>query len=475
MITINAYKYAGKSGMIYTMLFRYAVISSVWGMEIPKDIDLKRFSDEAVNILKAESHSELTDRLIFLYGAGVISEETAVSLIKANKADFYEDIAEAENAVIAGIDKNAEDTLPYGQIENILLCAANSKKYPEIQPVSFAEAQIIAGLPHIVLVKGFAKIKDRDFYEFLVKFGEAFGTVTNDDTVRIEETTENLLECEDVKNGEINSVYYPFAVNLRKIMRYAAVFDKLYGREFISFAKENSLPVDERFESRYEEYVRKFKLHFTVKSYSRKRYICGDKTNWFDYAVTSEANVSDNIPADYIKEIDIEISEKCSDEELVNKAVEKFRGIVALPENAVIEVFHGTKKYLYILKNSGLTILDNDKFHTLLFNFNKIWSIIQLCSRSRQIKVVDGKITIPKTLMNEIAQNDREYAERIIKEQYSRMLEQRKNNKLIQTLAEIKAAAEAERTKMNEKQAAEAKKKKEIADKKAGRGSGTEE
>ncbi len=55
------------------------------------------------------------------------------------------------------------------------------------------------------------------------------------------------------------------------------------------------------------------------------------------------------------------------------------------------------------------------------------------------------------------------------------MVEQRKNNKLIQTLSEIKAAAEAERAKMNGQQAAEAKKKKEIADKKAGRGSGTED
>lgn len=84
-------------------------------------------------------------------------------------------------------------------------------------------------------------------------------------------------------------------------------------------------------------------------------------------------------------------------------------------------------------------------------------------------------MTIPETLMNEIAQNEREYAERIIKEQYTRMIEQRKNNKLIQTLSEIKAAAEAERAKMNEQQATEAKKKKEIADKKAGRGSGTED
>ncbi len=110
----------------------------------------------------------------------------------------------------------------------------------------------------------------------------------------------------------------------------------------------------------------------------------------------------------------------------------------------------------------------------MLFNFDKIWSIIQLCSRSRKIKVVDGKITIPDTLMNEIAPNEREYAERIIKEQYQRMIEQRKNNKLIQTLSEIKAAAEAERAKMNEQQAVVDQKKKEIAEKKANRGSGTE-
>lgn len=459
--------------MTNAMIFRYAAISSVWGMEIPKDIKLKKFSDETVDALKAERHSETADRLIFLYGAGVISEKTAVSLIKSNKADFVEDVIAAENTVISDIDKNEEDTLPYGQIENILLCAANSKKYPELQPVSFAEAQSIAGLPHIVLVNGFVKIKDREFYDFLVNSGEAFGTVTENDTVRIEEVPENLLKCEDVKNGDINSEFYPFAVNLRKIMRYAAVFDKPYGQEFIIFAKENSLPVDDKFESRYEEYIRKFKLHFTVKSYSRKQNICGDKVNWFDYALPTEA-AADDLNADCIKEIDLEVSEKLTNAELVKKAADNFKDRISLLENTVIEVFHGTKKYLYIFKNSELTELDNDKFHTMLFDFNKIWSIIRLCSRSRKIKVVNGKITVPEALMNEIDPNEREYAERMVKEQYARMTEQRKSNKLIQTLAEIKAAAEAEREKMNEQQAVTAQKQKAIADKKLNRGAGTE-
>lgn len=460
--------------MTCTMIFRYAVISSVWGMEIPKDIELRRFSEDAVNALKAEQHSEIADRLIFLFGAGVISEETAISLIKSNSADFLEDIIAAENAVIAGEGENPQDRLTYEQIESILLCAANSKKYPEIQPVSFSEAQIIAGLPHIALIDGMAKITDNDLYKFLVDLGEQFGTLTNEDKIRIEEVKENLLECEDVKKGEIHSEYYPFAVNLRRIMRYCAVFDKVYGQEFILFAKENGLPVDEKFESRYEEYVRKIKLHFTVKSYIRKQFICGDKVNWFDYALSSETAAADGLNADYVKEIDLEVSEKYSDSELVNRAALKFRNTVPVPENAVIEVFHNNKKYLYIVRYSELSELDNDKFHTMLFNFDKIWSIIQLCSRSRKIKVVDGKITIPETLMNEIAPNEREYAERIIKEQYRRMIEQRKNNKLIQTLSEIKAAAEAERAKMNEQQAVIEKKQNEIAEKKAKRGSGTE-
>lgn len=474
MITINAYNYAGNSGMTYTMIFRYAAISAVWGMEISKDIELKSFSEEAVNILKAEQHSEIADRLIFLFGAGVISEETAINLIRSSKADFFEDIIAAENAVIAGEDKDPQDRLTYEQIENILLCSANSKKYSEIQPISFDEAQIIAGLPHIAFINGMVKITDEEYYKFLVDLGEQFGTLTDEDKIRIEEVKENLIECEDVQKGEINSKYYPFAVNLRRIMRYSSVFDKPYGKDFILFSKENGLPVDDKFVSRYEEYVKKIKLHFTVKSYTRKQHICGDKVNWFDYSLSSETAAADNLSADYVKEIDLDVSEKYSDKELVSKAALKFRGIVALPENAVIEVFHNNKKYLYILRNSELSELDNDKFHTMLFDFNKIWSIIQLCSRSRQIKVVNDKITIPETFMNEIAPNEREYAERIIKEQYSRMKEQRKNNKLIQTLSEIKAAAEAERAKINEQQTATEKKQKELADKMAKRGSSTE-
>ncbi len=456
--------------MTSAMIFRYLIISEVWGMELPKDTKIKKLSDETIGTLKAEPHSEVIDRIIFLFGAGVISEETLLEIVKNGREKLYGDIIAAENALTA--DKNPEDKLTFSQVENILLCAANSKKYPEMTPVTFSEAQYIAGLPNIALVNGFAKVTDMEFYKFLVETGEKFGTVDKfAERIRIEESKENLLECEEVENGDVNSEYYPFAVDLKRAAGYAAVYSKPYGRDFIAYSKENGLPVDEKFENSYEEYLRKFKLHFTVKGYIRKRYICGDRVNWFDYAADAESSA---LNADHIKEIDLNVTEKYTDSELVSKAVEKFKNNVALPDNAVIEVFHNSKKELYIVKGSHTEPLDNGKLHTMLFDFNKIWGIIQLCSRSRKIKVVNDKITIPETLMNEIDVNEREYAERMIKEQYIRMKEQRKNNKLIQTLSDIKSAAEAERAKMSEKQAVTEKKQNELAEKLANRENSTE-
>lgn len=474
MIHINAYKVTGKGGRVYSMMFRYAVISKVFGIEMPKDVEVQILSEDAAVQIKAETHSEKIDRLLFLYGAGVISEETALQLIITNKSDFFDDITAAENAVITDENSNAEDNLSNEQIESILLCSSNTKKYAEMQPISFAEAQELAGLPHISLVDGLAKVTDSDYYKFLIDLGEQFGTVTKDDSIRTEENPQYLLENEEVKKGDVKSQYYPFPLNLKRLLRYSAVYDKPYGKDFIKFAKENSLPIDEKYESRYEEYIKKIKLHFTVKSYNRKRHVCGDKINWFDYAAAADGSITDNLNADHAKEIDLDVFADYTDKELIRKAIDKFRSIIPLDEGTVIEVYHNSEKTLYLVKKSGLESLDNEKFHVMLFDFNKIWGIIQLCSRSRQIKVIDGKITIPDNFMEEIEPTEREYAERIIKEQYLIMKERRKSNRLIRTLSELKSEVKTQRTQQNKQQAVTEQKQKEIAEKKLNRGSSTE-
>ncbi len=474
MIFINAYKYISDGGAVQTMLFRYAVISRVFGVKIPTDIEIKTLSEDTANEIRSEKHRQTLDNILFLFGAGVISEKTVYNIFKNINSDFSEDIAAAENAVILGNNSETEDKLSEKQIEDILLCCSNSKIYPEIQPVSFDEARQLLGLPHISFVDGMVKINDKEYFKFLVSVGEDFGTLTNENRVRIESEKENLLNCEEIQSGRLDSEYYPFAINLKRIIRYTEIYDKLYGREFIQFAIKNSIAADEKFIEKYDEYVRRVKLHFTVKSYKRKRKICGDKANWFDYAASSESGVANGLSADNSMDIDLDVKEIYSDSELTKKAISRYRNIYMLDDGAVIEVFHGDEKLLYIIKNSVAVPLDNETFHTLLFDFNKIWSIIKLCSRQRKIKVVDGKITIPEALMNEINENEREYAERIIKEQYQKMQEQRKNNKLFQTLSEIKAAAEAERANIENKNAAKEQEQKNIEEKKNNRLSATE-
>lgn len=76
-----------------------------------------------------------------------------------------------------------------------------------------------------------------------------------------------------------------------------------------------------------------------------------------------------------------------------------------------------------------------------------------MCSRNRQIMKMNDRIVIPEEIWNEIEPEQREYADRLIKEQYNRMMEHRKSNKLLQSLSDLKAAAaEAQRKKQSQLQ-----------------------
>ena len=76
MIFINAYKYISDGGAVQTMLFRYAVISRVFGVKIPTDIEIKTLSEDTANEIRSEKHRQTLDNILFLFGAGVISEKT---------------------------------------------------------------------------------------------------------------------------------------------------------------------------------------------------------------------------------------------------------------------------------------------------------------------------------------------------------------------------------------------------------------
>lgn len=98
-----------------------------------------------------------------------------------------------------------------------------------------------------------------------------------------------------------------------------------------------------------------------------------------------------------------------------------------------------------------------------------------MCSRNGQLRKVDNKIVIPEEVWNEIAPNDREYALRLIKEQYQLMIARRKNNKLLQSLGDLKSAAAEERKRKEEVKAAQQARAGELEEKKRNRKPSTEE
>ena len=111
-------------------------------------------------------------------------------------------------------------------------------------------------------------------------------------------------------------------------------------------------------------------------------------------------------------------------------------------------------------------------FHKQLFDFDKIWSIIQLCSRNGQLRKMNDRIVIPESVWNEIAIEEREYADRLIREQYIRQEERRKSNKLLISLSDMKANAENKKKQKDDllakQKAAEEKLKNDAANRPAG-------
>lgn len=435
------YKYVGHSQKISTVMLRYAILAKIFGVHIPGDIEIKTL-ENAANTFKSDPHTPTSDNLIFLYGAGVLDTDSLNLLLKCS-ADISDDVIAAENKIIGDVEKNEYDRMKYELICKMLVCAANSKQYDELQSMTFADAEKVAALNNVDIHSGFVKIIDKEYIKFLVEIGESFAFADEKKGIRIEELADNVIDNDYVQDGNVKSGGYPFLVNPLKLIYYARVYYKQFGKDFIKYAKQNGIPLDESYETEYEKYVKKTKLHFEVRSYKRKRNICASKVNWFDYAASEDGIIVDNLKdSNDVKTIDLEVKEDYTDDELLKKAVDRYSSIYPFENDTVVEVYHNTKEYLYVYSDGKLQPVDSKAFHNMLFDFNKIWGIIQMCSRNNQLKRVNDRIVIPEEIWNEIKPEQRIYANNLIKEQYSRMVEHRKTNKLIQSLSDLKAAAD---------------------------------
>lgn len=465
--------YIPEEADMQTMFFRYAIMVDVFNARLPSELSCKqRLDDDLKKKIMRKPYSEQNDRLIFLYGVGVLNEEIIRSLILHNDSDFLSDIIALEDEVRKNEGADESDVLPYDQLQKILLLCANSKKYDDLSAVNFNEVLEIISSSHIVITDdGFLRC-DRDFTDFLNGIGEPFGFYDKDsDDVRIEQS--QFISAAVSDSYDILSDKSPIAIDYAHILYFLKVYDKLYGKDFIKYASENGLPFDEEYSSKYENYLSDVKLCFDFKAYPRKHEICGNKVNHYDYAVNSfEENKlvsSLNATDDYSVSLRLDVDEPLVDSELIEKALRKYRSSRQLIDDMVIEATHAGKTDIYIYKNGSISVVDTSEFHKQLFDFNKIWGIIQLCSREKKIKRNGDVITLPQEYMDEIAPDQREYAINMIKEQYMLLMKKRQDNKHLQTLNDIRAAASENMKKINTEKA---EKEAEKAAKRAARNQG---
>ena len=429
-----------------TMLFRYSIMVDVFNAHLPAELKCQyHLSDDLKKKILRQPYSEQNDRLILLFGMGIIGEATLKELVLHNKTDFLSDVIKLEDRVRTDEDKNESERLSYETLEQIILLCANSQKFDEFSPLPFEQAEKLISNSHIFIENGFVKC-DKDMAMLVNESGGQMGYYDeNSDSIFIEKPEYVAAALAD--NYDVSSETAPIVTDYKALLCYSYVYDLLYGREFIKYACDNHIPYDENYAAAYEKYLKKIKLTFNIKAYTKKRNICGNKVNYFDYAFNTVENnelVQTALNADeaYSAEIVLDVNENYTDAELTVKALNKYKNSRQLLDKSVIEIMHGNNILLYIYDSGNFTAIDSTSFRNQLFDFDKIWSVIQLCSREGSLKRVNNTITIPQKYLEEIEPNQREYAERMISEQYSRMLRNRRVNPLVQSLNDLKVAAE---------------------------------
>ncbi|MDE7279995.1 MAG: hypothetical protein K2N26_09760 [Oscillospiraceae bacterium] len=74
------------------MLFRYSIMVDVFNARLPQELVCKnKLDDELKKKILRKPYTEQIDRLIFLYGVGVLNTEALKSLVLHNDLDFLSD------------------------------------------------------------------------------------------------------------------------------------------------------------------------------------------------------------------------------------------------------------------------------------------------------------------------------------------------------------------------------------------------
>lgn len=440
---MGAYRdYISEDADMQTMIFRYSVLVDVFGAHLPNDVKCTQTLslDVRKKILK-EPYSEQNDRLIMLFGMGIINEETVKNIILFNKSDWLEDAIALENTVRRNEEREIESDNK--KLSAIFTVCANSRKYPEILGVSFETAEKILDSPYVDAVNGFIRI-EKSLLLFMCNAGIEFGYYDSDKDVMVFEDSKYITQAADSVEYDVNSENAPIPFDYIALSCCLDIYGKNYASDFMQYAQESNIPYNDNFKSEYKKYISEVKLCFDIKAYIKKRSICGDTVNYFDYShnVMSNGKLHSTLEAEanYSAPIHIDTDEVYSENELEVLAFKKYLSSHQPIDKMIIEVYHCKKIKLYIYRDNKFEEFSTENevlFRKQLFDFDEIWSVIKECSDSGKLLRKGDTIVMSSEFGERIRPEWYIYAENIVADQFGR----RKRNMIAATLNELKNAA----------------------------------
>lgn len=483
-------KYISYDADMRTMMYRYSVLANYMGINFEgADKTSEKLSKADAEEILRENYSEQKERILFLCGTGVLNYDNIKPLIIRNNTTFIDDVIALEQQLMADTDKSDDERVPYSILENSLIVSAISKKYNNVlTTVDFS--QIMSSLrmcPDVSVVNGLIACKS-DYIEFLREIGLDFVKI-NADTGNVELYDEirndkffdtlisNLVSISDIKEAfdsddvELKSKAYdyPFAADSKKCLDYLKVYNKVFGKEFLKDFSGKS----EDIENAYDDFVNYKKLTINISGYVRRRKVCGDTVNHYDY----DYNVIENnelTKSELVKGQDYNAVVKLSKEDakgdfssemMLEKALNKYKKQIILPDRFVAEIFYDKQihYFVYDYNTDKFTAVSADLFTKQLFDFNKVWGLVRKAAAERRIIAVGNNITFP--YLDELSHEEQLYAIEIAREQYERQKAQRNASGQISTLKKlISNAKEGAEAQAAEKAAAEEAKKARLAE-----------
>lgn len=478
MKEVNLFTYCGSSQM-KEKLWRDMFIAHIFGVDMPEDIEVRRLSDSIKNGISGKEFSPALASLLILYGGGYIDDDAFIRIMP-DCENYSDEIAEVEKILVEQGNDEGEDRYNGRIIQNVLMCAAFSKKFDEMQQIDIQSALALYDSTYTIISEGFVHLKDKEFLGMLLENDIEFAAVTTDGkNITLEKLTKLDIQ-NGLDNGDFNdlkeyvdrlmkgekpselSIKDCVLLDIKDIAYLTAVYKKPYYKDFLKYVKSENIPFNDKFIEAYEEYVHKCKMKFSAKVYPRRRKICTKFPNWFDY------NVSDNTKIETMEEDLYSVVGKeneYDENKLTNLALSRFVRRREFIPDTILEITHGDKIYIYIIgDNKKIDRLDNDCFRKIPFDFDDIWTTISEWSRDKKIRkeLVGGKpeiIVTPESEWVKIKPQDREYAKRLLEEQVQLKEEQLSKNKFMQKLCELKSNAQSE-LKAKKAQAEEIKQKK---------------